>query len=208
MDYYDSPGLIAGVENVGAAQMVYSRLLAAESARVPISDEQPAPPLWAVSDPVGAPDEEPWPEVDQVGEPRILVIDWDADFRALAVRLLRWGGYAEVRGIQDAQFPAAVAEYRPQLILLGCYRRHADHSLLMLRQLRAQPSTRGAAVILCVTDPTLGEEMVRSDPLQRCAVIHKPFQIEVFLDLVQAQFERLAPPRPALSASAASKGFP
>ncbi len=204
MDYYNSAGLIAGVENVGAAQMAVGHLLVAEAAQLPLSGEQ----LWGVSEPVGAPDGQPWPEVDHAGGPQILVIDWDADFRALAVRLLRWGGYAEVHGIPDAQLPAAAIECRPQLILLGCYRRQADHSLLMLRQLRAQPSTRGAAVILCVTDPTLGEELVRSDPLQRCAVIHKPFQIEVFLDLVQAQFERLAPTRPAGRAGALPKGTP
>ncbi|GAB4202002.1 MAG: hypothetical protein OHK0022_24670 [Roseiflexaceae bacterium] len=198
MDYYESPGLIAGVEDVGAAQMFYDPLRATAFRQMPShTDSAPAEQLWVASAAGGVPEQQPWPEVDWTGEPRILVIDWDADFRALAVRLLQWGGYAEVRGIQDAQFPAAVAEYRPQLVLLGCYRRHADHSLLMLRQLRSHPDTWGAAVILCVTDPTLGDELVLNDPLQRCAVIHKPFQIEVFLELVQSQFARLSPPRPA-----------
>jgi CheY-like chemotaxis protein len=92
---------------------------------------------------------------------RVLIIDDDARFRALARALLEALGYAVVGEAADGQQALAAARrLRPDAVLLDVQLPDADGFALARRLADADHALR---ILLTSTDPTLGARASRSD---------------------------------------------
>jgi CheY-like chemotaxis protein len=91
---------------------------------------------------------------------RVLIIDDDARFRALARALLEASGYAVVGEAADGrQALEAVRGLRPDAVLLDVQLPDTDGFALARRLVDADHALR---VLLTSTDPTLGPRAARS----------------------------------------------
>jgi len=115
----------------------------------------------------------------------ILVVEESSDVRELFADVLMDAGY-QVYTLQPTDLStAAIERARPDLLLLEITPATSTRTLLLLEELRRQPTTAPIPVLLSATSPQL---LDRLDMLLRslsCATLCKPFDLDWLLALIR-----------------------
>jgi DNA-binding NtrC family response regulator len=106
---------------------------------------------------------------------RVLVVDDDAALRILCRVNLELDGFAVREAATIAEAEAALAEDRPDVVLLDIHLRRSD-TLELLERLRAE----GIPVAIVTGSADLDEHRDRAD-----AVLAKPFDPQTLVDLAR-----------------------
>lgn len=123
--------------------------------------------------------------------PRALVVEDDALVRALLMMALEDEGWTVVPA-DHAPDPAAIADLRPDLLLLDLRLGGSDGGWRLLEAIRATPAVRDVPVVVCTGDRARAE--AQTELLDRLAdrVLFKPFDLDDLLAAVARPTARMA----------------
>jgi two-component system phosphate regulon response regulator PhoB len=126
--------------------------------------------------------------IDQLGAPRILIVDDDASLRLLCRINLELEGYRVVEAQSVAEAEDALAAETVDLVLLDVHV-GADDGLALMRSLRDRE--HAASVVLFTGSARLdAETRAEAD-----GVLPKPFRLEELFDVVRGLVRRSTPGR-------------
>ena len=120
---------------------------------------------------------------------KVLIIDDDADIRAIArLSLRRVGGMDVIEAASGAEGVRKAQEEKPDVILLDMMMPAMD-GLETLSALRSQPATAMTPVIF-LTAKAVGDEVERMTTLGAAGVLIKPFDPRTLSEDVRALVNR------------------
>jgi CheY-like chemotaxis protein len=117
--------------------------------------------------------------------PLVAVVDDDRIYTEMIRDLLDGEGYDTILLQQAATAVDEIVRARPVLVLLDVRMDVANAGVSILNELRANPQTADLPVIVCTAD----QQFLRSESAflreSDAAFVAKPFDIDVFLDVIK-----------------------
>lgn len=144
---------------------------------------------WAV--PVDVPEPALVVPLSKVNERTVLVVDDDADVRAMLNHLLSFAGFAVVEAANGGDALVALVKYRPALILLDLKMPGVDGAQFRDAQRRLQDHELANIPILVVSGADNASELART--LGAAGLFEKPLDPDRLLTAVQARVRRSPP---------------
>jgi len=121
----------------------------------------------------------------------VLAINDDRDILRIYTEILTDEGYLVSVDVMPATDLADVHAVNPDLIVLDLVVGQQDRGTAFLTLLRSHPAFRTLPVIVCSADSRRLEDLAEQLRVWDCDVVHKPFDIDVFVAAVRAGLARV-----------------
>jgi len=115
----------------------------------------------------------------------IAVIDDDVAYVEFVCELLTEEGYHTVQSVGEQNAHDMIQREQPDLVLLDIQLEHPDSGWQILQMIRLNPATADIPVIVCSADSPFLREKEQQLQAQHCAILEKPFDLEMLLERVQ-----------------------
>ncbi len=120
----------------------------------------------------------------------VLAINDDREILRVYTEILTDEGYLVSIDVVPPTDLSPVHAVKPDLIVLDLIVGHQERGTAFLELLRGDPVTRLIPVVVCSADTQRLEELDAQLRAWDCAVVHKPFDIDVFAEAVRAGLAR------------------
>ncbi len=114
----------------------------------------------------------------------VAIMEDDPALCLLLADLVREAGYDPHIWSLDEDPWAFIHRVQPQLIVLDLWLRERGDGVAFLADLRRDATTEQVPVVVCSADPHALDVQVAQCGYARCTVLAKPFDLDVFLGLV------------------------
>jgi CheY-like chemotaxis protein len=141
---------------------------------------------WAV--PVDVPEPALVVPLSKLNEKTVLVVDDDADVRAMLNHLLAFAGFAVVEAVNGGDALVALIKHRPALIILDLLMPGVDGAQFRKAQRRLQDQELANVPILVVSGADHARKMART--LGAAGIFEKPLDPDRLLTAVRARARR------------------
>ena len=123
------------------------------------------------------------PDADAVPALRVLLVDDDPEIRLIVTHLLRGAGYVVDEAGDSRSAAAAIEAARPDIVLMDIMLDHEDgvDAAAALFRSMAAPLPR----LIFLTGAVRAEQFERMNAAGAAGIIHKPFDPDSFLSLVE-----------------------
>ena len=123
------------------------------------------------------------PDADAVPALRVLLVDDDPEIRLIVTHLLRGAGYTVDEAADSRSAAAAIDTARPDIVLMDVMLDHEDgvDTAAALFRSMAEPLPR----LIFLTGAVRAEQFERMNAAGAAGIIHKPFDPDSFLSLVE-----------------------
>ena len=121
--------------------------------------------------------------------PRILIIEDDPDVVLLLEDILMEGGYHTDIWTRCTGAVEHIRQTQPQVVLLDLWLEQRGDGWTVLDALREDAATAQLPVIICTADRQAVEAEAARGIDAHCLVLHKPFDLDTLLAIVQAALQ-------------------
>lgn len=121
------------------------------------------------------------PAGEDAGRPHVLAVNDSRALLAIYAELLAEEGYRVTTRLVAAADLSDVLSLRPDLVVLDLRIGREDGGLTFLERLKGDPATRDLPVLVCSGDSERLDDLAGRLAGWGCAVVRKPFDIDVFL---------------------------
>lgn len=123
----------------------------------------------------------------------VLVADNDQAVRNLFAEVLAEAGYAVWMAAGAQLSMASIEAVRPDVVLVELLPTMPERALLLVKQLRADPTTAHLPVLLTSTNEQQFKRLAASVDQLNCLTLLKPCSIDQLIDLVAQATHEIAP---------------
>lgn len=114
----------------------------------------------------------------------IAIVSSHEDYITVMTELLAYEGYQVVACRTSEEACERIQQTQPALLLLDLWLEHPQAGELVLARLHHDPATQNTPVIICLEDPRYVESIEDVLREKRCAILFKPFDIDVLLAMI------------------------
>lgn len=114
----------------------------------------------------------------------IAIVSTHESYITVMTELLAYEGYQVVACRTSAGACELLQQTQPALVLLDLWLEHPQAGELVLARLHHDPATQDTPVIICVEDQRYVEPIEALLRDKRCAILFKPFDIDVLLAMI------------------------
>ena len=130
---------------------------------------------------------------DHAAHPTVVIVDTDQAVLQLMEDLLHTEGYTTHSFAGYNAHDTAIQQLSPDLVILDAHPRHAHALIAMVHQLRRTPTLCTTPIIIDSTDKRLLQSVSESLNNVGCYTFEKPFDINVFLQLIELALDTTSP---------------